>query len=212
MKEKALEPEGDDELRAEYPADLIRSGVRGKYASQRAKSHDGPFDLAEAIAVLERTPAVLDALLRDLPTAWTDADEGPDTWSPHAVVGHLIHGERTDWIARARIILEAGGSRAFEPFDRFAQFAGPRRPLSELLDTFAALRADNLETVRGWDLVENDLAKRGLHPELGSCTLAELLATWTAHDLNHVVQVARVMAKRYTTAVGPWRAYLGVLR
>lgn len=212
MKEKTREPEGDAELRAEYPTDLIRSGVRGKYASQRAKSYDDTFDLAEALAVLQRTPAVLDALLRDLPTAWTDADEGPDTWSPHAVVGHLIHGERTDWIARARIILEEDESRPFDPFDRFAQFAGPRRSLPELLDTFAALRAENLETLRGWELTDDDLAKRGRHPELGPCTLAELLATWTAHDLNHLVQVARVMAKRYTTAVGPWRAYLGVLR
>jgi len=181
--------------------------------TQEATTRDTTtFDLAEAIALLERTPAALDALLRDLPSAWTDADEGPDTWSPHTVVGHLIHGERTDWIPRARRVLEEGESHAFEPFDRFAQFAGPRRPLPELLDTFAALRAESLATLRSWRLDDDALARRGRHPELGPCTLAELLATWAAHDLNHLVQIARVMAKRYTTAVGPWRAYLGVLK
>ena len=170
------------------------------------------FTLPAGIAVLERTPAVLRALLGGLPTDWTAATEGDGTWSPYDVVGHLIHGERTDWIARARIILAEGPERRFTPFDREAQFRESRgRPLEQLLGEFAELRAANLLTLADWQLSEAQLALTGEHPEFGEVTLRQLLATWVAHDLGHVAQVARVMAKRYGDAVGPWRAYLPVM-
>jgi hypothetical protein len=170
------------------------------------------FDLAETLDILERTPTVVDALLRGTSSSWHTAGEGPGTWSAFDVVGHLIHGEETDWVPRARIVLEHGADRPFEPFDRFAQlsrFAGWR--LEQLLDRFAQLRRANLETVRDWRLTEAQLALPGRHPELGPITLQQLLATWAVHDLNHVAQIARVMAKRYSEQVGPWRAYVSIL-
>jgi uncharacterized damage-inducible protein DinB len=170
------------------------------------------FDLTEGIAVLERTPQTLRALLAGLPPAWTDADEGPGTWSPRTIVGHLIHGERTDWIARARIILAEGAERQFTPFDREAQFRESRgKSLGELLDEFERLRAENLRTVAAWHLTDAQLALTGEHPELGPVTLRQLLATWAAHDLGHIAQVTRVMARQYREAVGPWREYLPVM-
>jgi hypothetical protein len=170
------------------------------------------FQLIEAIAVLERTPAALRELLGGLPNAWTDADEGPDTFSAFDNVGHLIHGERTDWIPRARIILAQGTNRRFEAFDRFAQAReSTGKNLAQLLAEFAQLRAENLVTLRGWDLSEHQLDLEGEHPALGLVTLRQLLATWVAHDLGHVAQTARVMAKRYRAVVGPWRAYLPIL-
>src|SRR5215212_1934214 len=170
------------------------------------------FDLTEGIAVLERTPHTLRAMLAGLPPAWTEANEGPETWSPYDIVGHLIHGERTDWIGRARIILAQGPERRFEPFDRFAMFRESQgKSLAGLLDEFARLRAESLTTLAGWRLTEAQLALKGEHPELGPVTLHQLLATWVAHDLGHVAQTARVMAKQYREAVGPWRAYLPVL-
>ena len=170
------------------------------------------FDLRDGMAVLERTPATLRAMLAGLPPNWTEATEGPDTWSPYDVVGHLIHGERADWVPRARLILAQGSERRFTPFDRFAQLRESQgRPLMELLDEFAQLRAANLATLAGWHLTDAHLALAGEHPELGMVTLRQLLATWVAHDLGHVAQTARVMAKQYREAVGPWRAYLPVL-
>ena len=170
------------------------------------------FDLAQGVAVLERTPATLRALLAGLPPAWTDATEGPDTWSPYIVVGHLIHGERTDWIPRARIILAQGADRRFEPFDREAQFRESRgRPMDELLNEFSLLRMVNLNELFGWELTDRKLALEGEHPELGTVTLRQLLATWVAHDLAHLGQISRVMAKQYRDAVGPWRRYLRVM-
>jgi hypothetical protein len=170
------------------------------------------FDLPAGVAVLERTPATLRALLAGLPAAWTDATEGPDTWSPYVVVGHLIHGERADWIPRARVILAQGEDRRFAPFDRFAQFRESEgKSLGELLDEFERLRAESLATLAGWRLTDAQLALRGEHPALGPATLRELLATWVAHDLGHLAQIARVMAKQYRDAVGPWRAYLSVM-
>ena len=170
------------------------------------------FDFALGVAVLERTPATLRALLGGLPPAWTDATEGPDTWSPYIVVGHLIHGERADWIPRARIILAQGADRRFEPFDREAQFRESRgRPMDELLNEFSLLRMVNLNELFGWELTDRKLALEGEHPELGTVTLRQLLATWVAHDLAHLNQISRVMAKQYKEAVGPWRRYLGVL-
>lgn len=170
------------------------------------------FSLDAALPVLERTPATLRTLLGGLPPGWTDATEGPETWSPYDVVGHLIHGERTDWIPRARIILAQGAQRRFTPYDRFAQFRESEgKSLEQLLDEFTALRAGNLSTLRSWRLSEAQLALEGEHPEFGAVTLRQLLATWVAHDLGHLVQVARVMAKQYRNAVGPWRAYLSVM-
>jgi hypothetical protein len=170
------------------------------------------FDLSAGVAVLERTPNTLQAMLGGLLPEWTAATEGPETWSPYDVLGHLIHGERTDWIPRARLILAGGPERRFAPFDRFAQFrhaAGKSVP--ELLDEFARLRSDNLATLAGWRLTSDQLSLEGEHPEFGPVTLRQLLATWVAHDLGHVAQVARVMAKQYREAIGPWRAYLTIM-
>lgn len=170
------------------------------------------FDFTAGIAVLERTPHALRALLAGLPPEWTEATEGPDTWSPSVIVGHLIHGERTDWIPRARIILAQGSDRRFTPYDRFAQFRENQgRSLPDLLDEFERRRRDNLSTLDGWRLTDAQLRLEGEHPEFGPVTLRQLLATWVAHDLGHIGQVARVMAKQYREAVGPWRAYLPVM-
>jgi hypothetical protein len=170
------------------------------------------FDLSNGIAVLERTPPTLRAMLRGLGPAWLDATEGPETWSPYAIVGHLIHAERTDWIPRAQLILAQDTNRRFTPFDRFAQFRDSKgKSLADLLDEFARLRAGNLATLAGMRLTDAQLALEGEHPEFGAVTLRQLLATWVAHDLGHVAQTARVMAKQYREAVGPWRAYLPIL-
>jgi hypothetical protein len=169
------------------------------------------FRLEEALAVLERTPQVIASLLHGLPSSWLDVAEGPDTWSLRVIVGHLIHGERTDWIPRARMILNRGESATFEPFDRFWQLHAAPSSIENDLASFARLRAENLVTLAGFRLGGNDLARRGRHPDFGPVTLGELLATWVAHDLGHIAQIARVMAKRYTTDVGPWKAYLPVL-
>jgi len=170
------------------------------------------FQLTDALEVLERTPATFRALLGGLSGAWTAANEGSDTFSAFDNVGHLIHGERTDWIPRAGIILGQGPNRRFEPYDRFAQYRESQgKSVAELLDEFARLRAENLTTLRGWQLSERELALEGEHPALGTVTLRQLLATWVAHDLGHVAQTARVLAKQYREAVGPMRAYLPVL-
>ena len=170
------------------------------------------FDLTAGVAVLERTPATLRVMLAGLPASWIDATEGPDTWSPYVIVGHLIHGERTDWIARAQIILAQGSQRRFIPYDRFAQLRESEgKSIDDLLGTFARLRAENLATLGGWRLTEAQLDLTGDHPEFGAVTLRQLLATWVAHDLGHVAQTARVMAKQYRDAIGPWRAYLPVM-
>jgi hypothetical protein len=170
------------------------------------------FDLKDGIAVLERTPAALHAMLDGLGPAWIDATEGPDTWSPFIIVGHLINGERTNWIPRARVILAQGSDRRFPSFDRMAQFHESRgKSLLELLEEFARLRAGSLETLRGWHLTDAQLVLEGEHPEFGTVTLSQLLATWVAHDLGHLAQTARVMAKQYREAIGPWRAYLPIM-
>ena len=170
------------------------------------------FTLSDALPVLRRTPAVLHAWLWDLPGVWLTSNEGPDTWSPYDIVGHLIHGERTDWIPRTELLLAHGESRPFTPFDRFAQFKDSQgKSLRELLDTFTELRAQNVDRLESLRLTPADLERRGRHPELGPVTLGQLLATWVAHDLNHLGQIARVMGKQYTDAVGPWRAYLPML-
>ena len=175
------------------------------------------FSLAEVRAVLSHTPATLNALLRGLPDTWVMSNEGrskdgKDTWSAFDIVGHLNSGERTDWMPRARIILESGEARAFDPFDRFAQSRESQgKSLEQLLDEFARLRSENLAALRALNLQPEDLARRGRHPALGVVTLSELLATWAVHDLTHLHQLSRVMAHQYRDAVGPWSAYLGVL-
>lgn len=172
----------------------------------------GEFNLDEAMAVLERTPASLRALLAGLPERWVRATEGDGTWAPYDVVGHLINAERTNWMVRARHIL-AGAGRPFPPFDRMAQFTESRgRSLDELLSTFADLRRENLAALAGLQLTGGDLSRTGRHPEFGEVTLAQLLATWVVHDLTHVAQVVRTMAKVYGDAVGPWSAFLSILR
>ncbi len=171
------------------------------------------FSLAEASAVLARTPATMEAMLRGLPDKWVQSNEGENTWSAFDIVGHLIVGERTDWMPRVRIILQNGEARAFDPFDRFAQSKESRgKSLEQLLDDFAGLRRENLAALRALNLQPEDLIRRGRHPALGVVTLSELLATWAVHDLTHVHQLSRVMAHQYRDVVGPWRAYLGVLQ
>ena len=171
-----------------------------------------PFVMDEAVAVLARTPAALDALLRGLPDGWIGANEGGESWSPFDVIGHLIHGERTDWIPRAKLIMADGDARPFEKFDRFAQFAvSEGRTLASLLDELAALRRDSLRELEAMHVTDADLDRPGRHPELGPVTLRQLLATWVAHDLDHVVQISRVLARQYSDQVGPWRASLRVI-
>ena len=171
------------------------------------------FELQQARPVLERTPAVLRSLLLNLPAEWTNANEGPGTWSPFDVVGHLIHAERTDWMTRIEHILTHGEALPFPPFDREAMFAASRgKMLSHLLDEFAACRTDSLACLDALGLTVDDLLKTSRHPEFGVVTLGQHLSTWVVHDLTHIDQVVRVMAKQYEAAVGPWRAYLSVLR
>ncbi len=172
-----------------------------------------PFDLNDTVALLSRTPAALNALLRDLPESWTMRNEGEKTWSAFDIVGHLIHGEKTDWIPRARRILHSGESVPFDKFDREAQFRESKgKSLAELLDEFARLRTENLALLRGMKLRPEDLGKRGTHPALGPVTLSELLASWPVHDLTHLHQLSRVMAHQYRDAIGPWPKYMGVLQ
>jgi hypothetical protein len=170
------------------------------------------FNLDETIAILARTPAALDALLRGLPESWVRSNEGKDTWSAFDIMGHLIVGERTDWMARVRVILEHGEARPFDPFDRFAQSKEGQKPLEQLLDDFARLRRENLAALQALNLQPEDMGRRGKHPALGVVTLSQLLATWAIHDLTHMHQLSRVMAHQYRDEVGPWSAYLGVLK
>lgn len=171
------------------------------------------FRLDDARPVLTRTPDALRVLLSGLPETWTHANEGLGTWSPFDVVGHLIHGERTDWIPRVEHILQHGASRPFPPFDREAMMATSQgRTLAQLLDDFTRLRAESLDHLDGLHLSEEDLDRQGLHPEFGLVTLRQHLATWVAHDLSHIRQIVRVMAYQYADAVGPWRSYLSVMR
>jgi hypothetical protein len=169
-------------------------------------------NLDHTIALLSRTPAALNALLRDLPEEWTRRNEGDGTFSAFDVVGHLIHGDRTDWIPRARVILEHGETRPFDKFDRLAQVRESQgKSLSQLLDEFTRVRAEKLTELHGLKLTKQDLERRGSHPSLGAVSLSQLLATWAAHDLTHLHQLSRVMAHQYREAVGPWTRYLGVM-
>jgi hypothetical protein len=170
-------------------------------------------DLQHSLALLTRTPAALDALLRDLPDTWTRYNEGDQTFSAFDVVGHLIHLERTNWLPRARMILRDGEAKTFQPFDRRGHVEECRgKSLGQVLDEFAQVRAENLTEVRGWNLAPEQLALPGRHPAFGSVTLSQLLATWAAHDLTHLHQITRVMAHQYRDAVGPFAAFLGVMQ
>lgn len=170
-----------------------------------------PVVLAEAVAILGRTPSLLNAWLLGLPAAWLDAHEGGETWSPVEVVGHLVHGEREDWMPRLRRLLEHGPALPFDPFDRFAQLRERGRPVADLLAEFERRRAANLGDLVAMGLGESDLERTGMHPDLGPVTLRQLLACWVAHDLDHVMQIARVLGTQYADEVGPWRAYLRVI-
>ena len=170
------------------------------------------FKLEEAIEILRQTPSTISALLRPLSNTWIERNEGPNTWSPFDVVGHLIHGEDTDWIPRARIIINDGEARPFEPFDRVAMFEKSKgKSLVDLLETFSSLRTSNIQELERMNLTTTMLEKRGTHPELGTVTLGQLLATWVVHDLGHIAQIVRVMARQYREEVGPWTAYLSIL-
>jgi hypothetical protein len=169
--------------------------------------------LQGTISLLTRTPTALEALLRDLPETWTLRNEGENTWSPFDVVGHLIHGERTDWMPRVKVVLQFGETRTFEPFDMSGHLQVMQgKSLGQLLDEFARLRSENLRELSALNLRQEDLERRGRHPAFGLVTLSELLATWAVHDLTHLHQISRIMAHQYRDAVGPWSEYLGVLQ
>lgn len=171
------------------------------------------FDVNKSIEILARTPKVLENLLLGLSEDWVLSNEGEGTWSPYDVIGHLIHGELTDWIPRAKIMLSNAKDKTFEPFDRFAQMnQGKKSTLKELLEEFATLRAKNIRELKSFNLHSDSLLQTGIHPELGESKLKELLATWVVHDLGHITQISRVMAKQYKTEVGPWSQYLTILK
>ncbi len=170
------------------------------------------FDLEKSIEILEGTPDVLINLLQGLSSGWTLANEGENTWNPYDVVGHLIHGENTDWLPRTKIILQQGADTAFVPYDRFAQFENSKgKSLQELLSEFKALRKANLEELKSLNIGSEELKLTGIHPEFGSVSLRQLISAWVVHDLGHIVQISRVMAKQYKEAAGPWAKYLTVL-
>jgi len=170
------------------------------------------FNLEKSYQVLDRTPTVLKTLLSDLDKDWVMNNEGPETFSPYDVLGHLIHGEKTDWATRAKIILEFGLSKPFTPWDRFAQYEESKgKSLAQLLDEFEKVRKDNMRWLKSLNLTKTDLDKKGTHPNLGEVTLRNLLSTWVAHDLTHIAQITRVMAKQYKGEMGPWPEFFRIL-
>jgi len=171
------------------------------------------FTLEKSLEILERTPDVLITMLQDISADWTSVNEGDETWSVYDILGHLIHGEKTDWVPRADIILSENSDKKFKPFDRFAQFEDSKgKSLSQLLKEFKILRERNIEQLRSKKLTDKNLEDKGIHPAFGEVTLSQLLSTWVVHDLNHIAQISRVMAKQYKAAVGPWTAYLKILQ
>jgi uncharacterized damage-inducible protein DinB len=171
------------------------------------------FTIERSIEILERTPDVLHCMLQSISTDWTSPNEGGETWSVYDIIGHLIHGEKTDWIVRMEIILSDDPDKKFVPFDRFAQFVNSKgKSLSQLLEEFKVLRAKGIEQLRSKNITQEDLGKRGIHPFFGSVSLSQLLAAWVVHDLNHIGQISRVMAKQYKDAVGPWVEFLGIVQ
>ncbi len=187
--------------------------LAGRITTELSEGSVMEFNLDHATDLLNRTPKVLRVMLQGLPSEWVANNEGEKTWSPYDVLGHLIHGERTDWIPRAKTILGEGEGKTFEPFDRYAQFEESMgKSMEELLATFEGLRRENIRTLNEMELKPEDLRRTGRHPELGRVTLGELLATWVAHDQDHLVQISRTIARQYQEAVGPWRAYLSVMK
>jgi hypothetical protein len=171
------------------------------------------FSLDESIDILERTPAILNALLVDINEEWTSANEGGETWSVYDIAGHLIHGEKTDWIPRLEIMLSEQEEKTFEPFDRFAQFEDSKgKSLAALLEEFSLLRAQNIKLLRSKKIEDKELRKTGIHPAFGQVTVEQLLSAWVVHDLNHIAQMCRVMAKYYIADVGPWIKFMGILQ
>ncbi len=170
------------------------------------------FDLNNSIEILEKTPKILEACLSELSDSWLKNNEGENTWSPYDIIGHLIFGEKTDWIIRAKIILSQSENKTFEPFNRFAQLKeNQNKPISELLAEFKNLRESNLKELKSLNITDKDFKLKGIHPELGEVTLDQLLSAWVVHDLGHISQISRVMSKQYLKNVGPWKAYLGIL-
>ena len=170
------------------------------------------FNIRSAIQILERTPFVVEAMLRNIDNQWVVYNEGGETWSPFDIIGHYIHGEKTDWIPRMKIILSNDRDKHFIPFDRFAQFSDSKgKSLDELLDEFKRLRSENLEQIKQVEFTQDLLNRTGIHPKFGTVTLKQLLASWVVHDLTHIYQISRVMAKQYEKEVGPWKEFLGVL-
>lgn len=171
------------------------------------------YNVTQAIEILERSPKIIEALAKDLPSQWSEANEGPDTWSVYDVLGHLIHGETTDWITRMEIILVQGEDRNFPPFQRFAMFEESKgKTLNQLVEEFAAVRRNNIEILRAKNLSEAQLDLKGIHPKFGEVTLRQLLSTWVAHDMGHIAQMCRVIAKQYKEEAGPWVEYLRILQ
>jgi DinB superfamily len=170
------------------------------------------YSLERSYGILDRTPAVLQALLSGLPDDWVMPNEGPETFSPYDVIGHLVHGEKTDWTVRTKMILEFGNTKTFERYDRFAQYEESKgKPLQQLLDEFTAIRKENMTWFKALNLTEDDLDRQGMHPVLGDVTLRNLLATWVVHDLTHIAQITRVMAKQYKSEMGPWPEFFRIL-
>lgn len=168
------------------------------------------FNIDKSIEILSHTPFVIDEMLRGLSDEWLYANEGPDTWSPYDILGHLIHGEKTDWLQRTLLVLE-NNSRKFVPFEREAQLRAEKKPISDLLNEFRRLRKDNVNALLDLKINNEKLSYIGIHPSLGEVTLSQLLSTWVVHDLNHIAQIARVLAKQYKNETGPWIEYLPVL-
>jgi len=170
------------------------------------------FNITKSVEILERTPIVLESMLSELSGSWIKTNEGENTWSPYDILGHLIFGEKTDWIVRIKIILSQSENKMFEPFDRFAQLKEKQdKNISELVAEFKNLRKNNLIELRSLNITNTNFELKGIHPELGEVTLEQLISTWVVHDLGHIAQISRVMAKQYKTNVGPWNAYLGIL-
>jgi len=170
------------------------------------------FDLNKSVEILEKTPMVLESILSELSSCWTKSNEGKNSWSPYDILGHLIFGEKTDWMVRVKIILSQSKNKMFEPFDRFAQLKEKQnKTISDLIAEFKNLRKSNLKELKSLNITNKDFELKGMHPEFGEVTLEQLISTWVVHDLGHIAQISRVMAKQYKTNVGPWNAYLGIL-
>lgn len=171
------------------------------------------LEINKSIEILEKTPAVLQHLLGGISKGWTQNNEGDDTWSPFDVVGHLVHGEKTDWIPRLQLIMQHSDSQTFEPYDRFAQFKlSEGKSMSDLLEEFGSCRKNNISILKGLNLSEEDLKRKAIHPSLGLVTMKQLIAAWVVHDLGHIAQISRVMAKQYQTEIGPWSQYLTIVQ